>query len=505
MYIIDIMLPIRLLVCVLFVVGIVDAGVDAGALAGTELIIAAPEMVVGALVAPEMVVGAPVAPEMVVGALVAPEMVVGALVAPEIVTDALVVPEIVTDALVAPEMAAGALVPPEIDPVALVSPEMVPVALVDPVMVTAAPAVVTDALVDPVMVTAAPVDPVMVTAAPVVVTDALVDPVMVTAAPVDPVMVTAAPVDPVMVTAAPVVVTDALVDPVLVTGALIVPEMVTDATGLDAGVLVAPAVVAGALEAPAMVTGTIGMDFGVLVVPAIIGSAIITDIPDAEMWDSESLSDTETDDSWDSGGDPVPDVTENVKLGTAGDFAILSGSKLNADEESEVHGDVGAIGDMTIPNVFGTRHTGRSPYLNTAVLDMDAAYMDASTRIPCTSSIVGSIGGRSFTPGVYSWGTDVFIDDDVYIEGDATDVVIFQTTGNVVAGAHVNIILTGGIGSASIVWQVAGFMHVHSGAYLLGIFLVKSHAVFMSGSGLNGRLLVQSSVTLEGSNFRAPV
>jgi hypothetical protein len=60
---------------------------------------------------------------------------------------------------------------------------------------------------------------------------------------------------------------------------------------------------------------------------------------------------------------------------------------------------------------------------------------------------------------VYNWGSDINFASDIYLKGSMDSFFIFQTTGNVVAGAGAKVILQDdGSGSTplakNIVWQV---------------------------------------------------
>jgi hypothetical protein len=64
-------------------------------------------------------------------------------------------------------------------------------------------------------------------------------------------------------------------------------------------------------------------------------------------------------------------------------------------------------------------------------------------------------------------------------------------------GSGARVVLVGGVSASNVVWQVAGFLEVNTGAHLEGIFLVKTQVVFMTGASINGRILTQTAVTLD--------
>lgn len=226
-----------------------------------------------------------------------------------------------------------------------------------------------------------------------------------------------------------------------------------------------------------------------------------------------------------------------VRLGAAGGFAILSKAGISTVPSSAITGNIGvspiAATAMTgfsliadASNLYSTsaQVTGQAfaasygsmtpAMLTTAVLDMEAAYTDASSR-PFSgranlNANAGLIGGMTLTPVVYQWGSDVKFDTDITIMGNKDSTYIFQSTGNVVAGAGVNVILkddgrgNGSPNPANIVWVVAGYLDVGTTAHLEGVLLVKTKAIFKTGSSLNGRILAQTSCTLDQATIVSP-
>mmetsp|Transcript_12815 Transcript_12815/g.33153 ORF Transcript_12815/g.33153 Transcript_12815/m.33153 type:complete len:260 (+) Transcript_12815:51-830(+) len=238
---------------------------------------------------------------------------------------------------------------------------------------------------------------------------------------------------------------------------------------------------------------------------------------------------------------PVPrrlDENPPVDLGTAGDFVILTKSGISTVPASVIVGDIGVspitfeamtgfsmIADSSntfstsaqlTGKAFGADQTSPTPSkLTIAIGDMETAYTDAASR-PFSNDtnlnvMDGLITGTTFTPGVYTWGSDVAFSSDIYLSGSADDIFIFQTSGNVVVGAGAKVLLippAEGSGealtAATIVWQVAGHLDVGAGAHLEGVFLVKNHAAFGSESSLNGRILAQTAATLISTTITEP-
>jgi hypothetical protein len=230
-------------------------------------------------------------------------------------------------------------------------------------------------------------------------------------------------------------------------------------------------------------------------------------------------------------------ATSPVLLGSAGNFVILTKSGISTVPGSDITGDIGVspiaaeamtgfsmIADSSgtysksaqiTGNAYASDYVSPTPsMMTTAISDMETAYTDAAGRSISDGANInikaGLIAGTTFTAGVYNWGSDVDFSSDIYLEGTATDLFIFQSTGNVIAGSGAKVMLVddrtgGGIPQASnIVWQVAGYLDAGTTSHLEGTFLVKTHAVFKTGSSLNGRILAQTAATLDSATITQP-
>jgi hypothetical protein len=223
------------------------------------------------------------------------------------------------------------------------------------------------------------------------------------------------------------------------------------------------------------------------------------------------------------------ELTAEVNLGTAGNFAILSKTGITTTGTTAITGDIGvspitaaaitgfsltmdssnAFSTSTLINgqCFASDYVGGSTQseMGIAVLDMQAAYTDAESRTPANINVgAGLIGGLTLLPGVYSWTTAINIATDVTLAGGPDDRFILQTTGNVIVAGGARVTLSGGAVASNIVWQVAGLVTVGAGAHLEGTFLVNSGVAFAAGCTMNGRVLAQTAVTLIATAITAP-
>jgi hypothetical protein len=217
-----------------------------------------------------------------------------------------------------------------------------------------------------------------------------------------------------------------------------------------------------------------------------------------------------------------------VDLGTAKNYVILAQSGISTVPTSAVTGNLGVspaaatfitgfslIADST--NVFSTSpqvtgkvyaadYTAPTPSaLTSAIADMKLAFTDAAGRAPGVTELgAGNIGGMTLAPGVYKWGTGLLIPTDITLSGSATDVWIFQIAQNLTMSSGTKIILAGGARSKNIVWQVAGLVDLGTTAHCEGVVLTQTSVTLRTGASINGRLLAQTAVNLDGSSVVEP-
>jgi hypothetical protein len=233
-------------------------------------------------------------------------------------------------------------------------------------------------------------------------------------------------------------------------------------------------------------------------------------------------------------------IESAVELGTTGDYVILAKTGIDTVADSVITGDItvspiatGAItGFKLVMHSSGTYSTDKSEQvtgvakasnydgstpsdLTTAVSDMEAAYTDAAGRPNPDGNRInnndGEIGGKTLTPGVYTFGTDINISDPetpVTFKGsdnaDTEDIFIIQMSGSIVQAANTKVVLTKGAKAENIFWQVAEGVSVGAGAHLEGILLVKTAVTFVTGSSLNGRVLAQTACNVQMATITEP-
>jgi hypothetical protein len=223
-----------------------------------------------------------------------------------------------------------------------------------------------------------------------------------------------------------------------------------------------------------------------------------------------------------------------VSLGTAGNYAILAKTGVSTVPSSVVTGHVGLspaartflTGWSLISEPTDTYFTSAqvvgggklyaadnvgsptSVDLTTAVGDMQTAYTAAAGKPagvgPNLNLGGGTVAGQTLAPGVYTWGTPVSITTDLTLNGNATDVWVFQIAGTLNMTAAKNVILTGGALAKNVFWQVSGAVTMGANTHFEGIILGQTGITFGNLSSINGRLLAQSAVVLDATTVTVP-
>jgi hypothetical protein len=220
----------------------------------------------------------------------------------------------------------------------------------------------------------------------------------------------------------------------------------------------------------------------------------------------------------------VVNAANQVDLGAAGSFTILSKTGITNVYKSAITGDVGTspitgaallltCGEVT-GDVYTVNASGPQPCVKTnpnhlldAVSAMGFAYDDAAGRdVDAIAELgAGDISGKELEPGLYKWSTSLAINSDITLLGNnnTDDVWIFQIAGKLDQANATKVILAGGAKTKNIIWQVADAVTIGTGAHFEGTILGKTLIAVNTGASVNGRLLAQTAVTLQMSTVKA--
>lgn len=207
-----------------------------------------------------------------------------------------------------------------------------------------------------------------------------------------------------------------------------------------------------------------------------------------------------------------------IVAGNVGASPITAAS-MNSVFCSEITGTIYGVDAAYVGSGSQTCFAGNPPLANktlvdNAVGDMNTAYIDAAGRtLPDGIDLYsGNLGGQTLTPGLYKWNTDVTIPTSVILSGSATDVWIFQISGNLNVASSgsvptgVKVILLGGANASNIFWQVGGSIGATLGTYATfnGNILSAKQVIIQTGAVLNGRALAQTQITLDANTISVP-
>jgi len=177
--------------------------------------------------------------------------------------------------------------------------------------------------------------------------------------------------------------------------------------------------------------------------------------------------------------------------------------------------DAAYVGSGDVTCFKGNPPSANKTLIDNAILDVGTIYNDLVGRtLPDgTELYAGSIGGQTFTPGLYKWSSDVSISSDVVLSGGQNDIWIFQIAGDLnmaSAGSLATgskILLSGGAKASNVFWQVGGVTGATLGTYSTfnGNLLTAKAINIQTGSMFTGRAFAQTEVTLDVNNLSLPV
>jgi hypothetical protein len=215
-----------------------------------------------------------------------------------------------------------------------------------------------------------------------------------------------------------------------------------------------------------------------------------------------------------------------VDLGVAGNYVILAKTGITTTGVTAITGDIAvspidstsmtgfglvmdgsgtfATSGLITGKVFASDYTEPTPTeLTAAILAMHAAYDDAEGRLDPDETELAAleIGGLTLAPGLYKWGGAVTITTNVTLNGGPDDVWIFQIAGAVAQAATAQVLLTGGALPENIFWQVAGAVALGATSHMEGNVLAAGAISLADGATVNGKLMSQTAVTLDGATI----
>ena len=227
----------------------------------------------------------------------------------------------------------------------------------------------------------------------------------------------------------------------------------------------------------------------------------------------------------------VPTITGNIGLSPAA-ASFMTGFALALDPakcfstSTRVTGKLYAA-DYSSVNGCATATTDTATILTAAVGDKNAAYSAAAAKATSGGGLptggpkecpgVGAMsdvnnaltagGGFPSTglpAGVYTCGVNITIPGNLTLNGNATDVWVFKTTGTLAQANATNVFLTGGALPQNVFWQVTGGVTIQGTAHMEGVVLSASNIQLITGATVKGRLLAKTGVLMDSNTVTQP-
>ena len=201
---------------------------------------------------------------------------------------------------------------------------------------------------------------------------------------------------------------------------------------------------------------------------------------------------------------------ESVRLGMAGNFAVLAGTTITNTGPSNINGgDIGVYAGSSItgfpPGIVAPPYIIRSADAFTlqAKNDLTAAYITAAGLSPTTDLTGIDLGGLTLTPGVYSFSSSAFLTGTLTLNdlGDPNAQFVFQMGSTLVTASNSSVVtINGGSNPGSTVfWQVGSSATLGTGTAFEGHILALTSITMTTGASiLNGSALARNgAVTLD--------
>ena len=213
-------------------------------------------------------------------------------------------------------------------------------------------------------------------------------------------------------------------------------------------------------------------------------------------------------------------LTDEIVMGTAGDYSVLAGSTVTNTGASVISADAGMGGNLglspgTVVSGFppgivtppGTQHVTDAA-AGLAQDDLTAAYNSAA-GLPCDVTLTGSdLGGMILTTGVYCFASSAQLTGVVTLdaEGDPDAVFVFQIASTLTTASSSSVVLTNGAQACRAFWQVGSSATLGSSTAFSGSILALTSITLVTDADVEGRLLARNgAVTLDDNTTHTPL
>lgn len=205
-----------------------------------------------------------------------------------------------------------------------------------------------------------------------------------------------------------------------------------------------------------------------------------------------------------------------IKLGTANNFAVLAGSTITSTGNTVLNGDLGLYPGTAVTG-FGPGVVNGTTYVANAVAlqaqnDLAAAYSTAVGLAPNQNLTGQDLGGLTLTPGVYFFSSTAQLTGTLTLNGEglADPLFVFQIGSSLTTASGSSVVTINDGGSLtpgiSVFWQVGSSATLGTTTAFEGNILAETSITADTGAtDLDGRLLaLNGAVTLDDNTITAP-
>jgi hypothetical protein len=194
-----------------------------------------------------------------------------------------------------------------------------------------------------------------------------------------------------------------------------------------------------------------------------------------------------------------------VELGTAGNFAVLSGAGITVTGPTAITGHIGtyptpAITGISNITLTGTNHADDA-VTQIAKADLLTAYNDAAGR-PFDATYAGGFDlvGLTLTSGVYHDASSLALSGTLTLDAqnNADAVWIFQSGSTLITGSDSYVNLINGASACNVFWQVGSSATLGTNSDFTGNILALTSITLTTGASVDGRVLaLNGAVTMD--------
>jgi hypothetical protein len=198
-----------------------------------------------------------------------------------------------------------------------------------------------------------------------------------------------------------------------------------------------------------------------------------------------------------------------VPLGTAQTYGVLGAAAVTNTGPTVVNGDLGVSPGSAITGfppgiVNGTTHAADAAALQ-AQVDATAAYNFLAAQ-PCGTTLVGDLGGRTLTPGVYCYPSSALLTGTVTLDAQGIPgaLFIFQVGSALTTASGSRVALINGAQGCNVFWQLGSSATLGTTTAFVGTLIALASNTLTTGASLAGRALARTgAVTLDSNAVNA--